>query len=269
MSARTNADCGYVSFTSCVSTSPTLVAALIIAAPLAASAQIAPSYAQPANGGEAQIRGRILDFDGGYSVHVRDEKGYVDAVRLHQGTIINPTGLTLAPGMVVSILGYNAGDVFAANEIDTPYQFTSGYAYYGGHPWNYYGPSVSLGFFFGNAGWWHGNAFIGGPSYVGGVRYYNNVHVNAFYHGGSFAGRNYVAPPQYGGYHPGHFGPQGYGYHAPGGPGGYRAPQGGERAPQAGSYHGGGEHGGGAGGFHGEHGGGEHGGGEHGGGEHR
>src|SRR5471030_605870 len=130
-----------------------LVAAFFLAAPLAANAQIVPSYGadqQEAYSGDAQIHGRILSFDGGYNVQVRDEKGYVDNVQLHQGTIINPTGLTLAPGMVVSILGYNAGPVFAANEIDTPYTYSAGLPYYAGHPWNYYGPSVSLGFFFGN-----------------------------------------------------------------------------------------------------------------------
>ncbi len=42
-------------------------------------------------------------------LQVRDEQGYVDNVQLHQGTIINPTGITLEPGMVVSILGYNSG----------------------------------------------------------------------------------------------------------------------------------------------------------------
>jgi len=182
-----------------------LIAALFIAAPLAASAQIAPngpSYAedQAPYGGDAQIHGRILSFDGAYSVQVRDEKGYVDNVQLHQGTIINPTGLTLAPGMVVSIMGYNAGPYFAANQIDTPYTFYAGYPYYAGHPWNYYGPSVSLGFFFGNAGWWHGGGFVGPYHYYGGARVYSNVRVNNFYRGGNFQGRNYVAPPGRGGY---------------------------------------------------------------------
>jgi hypothetical protein len=179
-----------------------LAAALFIAAPLAARAQIAPSYSDqaPDGNGDAQIHGRILSFDGAYSVQVRDEKGYVDNVQLHQGTIINPTGLTLAPGMIVSIMGYNAGSFFAANEIDTPYQSYGGSWYYGGHPWNYYGPSVSLGFFFGNPGWWHAGYFGGPVRYYGGVRYYNNVHVNAYYRGGTFTGRNYVAPVERGGY---------------------------------------------------------------------
>jgi hypothetical protein len=179
-----------------------LVAALFLAAPLAANAQIVPSYgAEEGYGGaDAQIHGRILNFDGGYSVQVRDEKGYVDNVQLHQGTIINPTGLTLEPGMIVSIMGYNAGPYFAANEIDTPYTYYAGFPYYAGHPWNYYGPGVSLGFFFGNAGWWHGGAFIGSPRFVGGARIYDNVRVNNFYRGGNFAGRNYIAPRERGGY---------------------------------------------------------------------
>jgi hypothetical protein len=159
-----------------------LAAVLIIAAPLGARAQAVPSYGQAAGSPDAHVHGRILTFDGAYALQVRDDKGYVDDVRLHQGTIINPRGLTLAPGMIVSVLGYNAGSYFAANEVDTPYTFYAGRPYYYGHPWYYYGPSVSLGFFFGNAGWWH---------------------VNAVYRGGTWQGRNYVAPLRSGGYYHG------------------------------------------------------------------
>jgi hypothetical protein len=184
------------------------LAALILAAPVAASAQETPSYAQPAGPpGDQQIRGRVTDFDGGYNLTVRDERGYVDNVRLHPGTIINPTGLTLAPGMVVSILGYNAGDTFGANEIDTPYTFTAGVPYYYGHPYGYYGPSFSLGFFFGNRGWWHGSYFHGGYTYYGGARYYNSVHIANVYraggYGGAFRGRDYVGVRTSGGYYRG------------------------------------------------------------------
>src|SRR5580704_4194841 len=181
-----------------------LIAVLFLAAPLAASAQEVGQYGPPPTYSDAppaqapddaNIHGRILQFDGGYNLQVRDEQGYVDNVQLHQGTIINPTGLTLAPGMVVSILGYNAGQFFAANQIDTPYTFYAGAPYYQGHPWNYYGPTVSLSFFFGNVGWWHGGYFGGGYHYAGGARYYTNVHVSTYYRGGTFQGRNYVAPP--------------------------------------------------------------------------
>jgi hypothetical protein len=172
--------------------------------PLAASAQDMPSYAQPAD--DAQIRGRIVSFDRAYALSVRDDRGFVDNVQLHEGTIINPTGLTLAPGMVVSILGYNRGSFFAANEIDTPYTYADGgVPYYGGHPWNYYGPTIGLGFFFGSPGWWHGGYFAGGYRYAGGVRIYNSVHVRNVYAthvgSGAFHGRSYVAPRAAGGYH--------------------------------------------------------------------
>jgi len=188
-----------------------LAAALTLSliAPIAASAQDAPSYAdqQPAaydGSGDAQIRGRIVNFDGGYNLQVKDERGYVDNVQLHPGTIINPTGITLAPGMVVSILGYNAGSFFGANEVDTPYTFYGDVPYYQGHPWNYYGGGISLGFFFGNTGWWHGGYFGGvGYRYAPGVgaRVYNNVRVNNVYRGGSFQGRDYRAPAEHGGYY--------------------------------------------------------------------
>ena len=72
--------------------------------------------------GEETISGRIAAFDGKYRVQLHDDRGFIDTVQLHQGTVINPTGLTLQPGMRVTILGYNRGRAFAANEIDTPYQ---------------------------------------------------------------------------------------------------------------------------------------------------
>ncbi|MBD5633849.1 MAG: hypothetical protein IAI49_05165 [Candidatus Eremiobacteraeota bacterium] len=154
-------------------------AALTLAAPIAALAQDVPSYAQTVAADE-QLRGRILSFDGGYNLAVRDERGFVDNVQLHDGTIINPTGITLAPGMVVSIEGYNQGPFLSANEIDTPYQIDAGVPYYSGHPWDYYGPSISLAFFFGNTGWWHGNEYGGGFHYDRGARVYANFHEDRF-----------------------------------------------------------------------------------------
>src|SRR2546423_4042241 len=89
---------------------------LVIAMPLAGQAQDVPSYARALDGGDdALIRGRIVNFDGAYALSVRDERGFIDSVQLHEGTIINPTGLTLRDGMVVSIIGYNAGPYLAAN----------------------------------------------------------------------------------------------------------------------------------------------------------
>jgi hypothetical protein len=156
------------------------LAALTLAAPIAAQAQVAPTNA------ESDVHGRVVGFDGAYSLTVRDERGFIDNVQLHQGTIINPTGLTLAPGMIVSVLGFDAGGYLAANEIDTPYTVTAGVPYYQGHVWSYWGPSVSLGFFFGNAGWWHG-AYFGGPyAWNGGVRIYNNVAYRANFYGVSY-----------------------------------------------------------------------------------
>ena len=179
------------------------IASAGLSVPSAAQAQDVPSYAQPAPAGEGQIRGRIASFDGQFAVTVRDERGFDDNVQLHPGTIINPTGITLAPGMVVSILGFNEGSYFSANEVDTPYTYYSGVPYYYGHPWNYYGPSISLGFFFGNPGWWHGSYIYGPHHYYGGVRVYDSVHINNVYRssGGSFQGRSYVAPPERGGYY--------------------------------------------------------------------
>jgi hypothetical protein len=208
-------------------------AALTLVAPVATLAQDVPSYSQqgPAsNGGEENLHGRIASFDGAYTLTVRDERGFIDNVQLHQGTIINPTGLTLEPGMVVSILGYNSGPYLAANEIDTPYTFYGGVPWYAGHAWDYYGPTIGLAFFFGNAGWWHGGWFHGGYGWNGGVRVYNNFSYRNVYrtnyavHGATFRGRNIVAPRSAGGYYGG------------------RGPR-----PVAGPHNGGGEHSGGGG----------------------
>jgi hypothetical protein len=117
-----------------------------LATPLAALAQdappaaAAPSYAKPMPSGEETISGRVESYDGKYVLRVRDDRGFSDAVQLHQGTVINPRGLTLQPGMRVTILGYNGGRAFAANEIDTPYQS------YGFVP---AGPEYAIGFGFG------------------------------------------------------------------------------------------------------------------------
>ena len=81
-----------------------------------------PSYARPSYAsGEETIRGRIASFDGRFHLEVRDDRGFIDNVQLHQGTVINPTGLTLQPGMSVTIFGKSAGSFFAATEVDTPY----------------------------------------------------------------------------------------------------------------------------------------------------
>jgi hypothetical protein len=178
--------------------------AVCLVFPIAAQAQdVPPSYAAGQYSDDQNIHGRVVGFDGDYNLSVRDERGYVDNIQLHPGTIINPTGLTLVPGMVVSVLGYNAGSYFSANEIDTPYQFYNDLPYYAGHPWDYYGPSISLGFFFGNAGWWHGGYFHDGYRFVGGARAYDNIHVTTVYGGtpGQFHGRDYVAPAEHGGYY--------------------------------------------------------------------
>ena len=142
------------------------LAATALAAPLAVSAQqteSTPSYSRPSPtvSGEDVIKGRVISFDGAYSLQVADERGFTDNVRLRQGTIINPTGITLARGMSVTIHGSNNGSSLIANEIDTPYNSygaVPAYPYYpyGGYPYPAYGygydPRVSIGIGFGGFG---------------------------------------------------------------------------------------------------------------------
>jgi hypothetical protein len=119
---------------------------------LPAAAQSVPSYASAHT--DETIQGTIASVDGPYAISVRDSRGFVDSVTLHQGTIINPTGLTLAAGQSVTILGQNAGSTFSANQIDTPYTnlaLVPVYPGYYGYPYRGfgYGPTYSLGLRFG------------------------------------------------------------------------------------------------------------------------
>lgn len=110
-----------------------------------AAAQAQPSYAVH----QDSITGTVRSFDGQYTMYVRDNRGDLDRVQLHQGTIINPTGLTLQGGMRVTVYGRAAGRVFLADEIDTPYRNMPYYGYPYGYPYRY--PAWGFGF-----GWgWH------------------------------------------------------------------------------------------------------------------
>lgn len=63
---------------------------------------------------DGRVTGVVSSF-GGYNLQLRDGM----AVSLHQGTVINPTGTTLAPGMRVAVRGSrNSAGGFNADEID-------------------------------------------------------------------------------------------------------------------------------------------------------
>jgi len=106
---------------------------------VAAPAATLPPYARPAvPSDEETIRGRIASVGGAYDFALTDDRGFVDNVRLHQGTIINPTGITLRAGMTVTVLGYTRGSSFEANQIDTPYGRHGEYG--AAYPYPPYGP---------------------------------------------------------------------------------------------------------------------------------
>jgi plastocyanin len=145
-----------------------------------APADTLPSYAA---GKPATIRGQISSVGGKYDLFVRDDRGYIDHVVLHNGTVINPTGLELAAGETVTIMGQSAGHVVQADEIDTPYSdeqsngydnsqdgyqygvgYSGGYAYpYGcGYGYPGYGASIYFGGGYGGGGYYgHGGGYYG------------------------------------------------------------------------------------------------------------
>jgi hypothetical protein len=142
------------------------VAAAALITPAIASAQDA-SYA---DGGNQQIQGTVAAINGTWNISVHDANGYTDSVQLEQGTIINPTGLTLEPGMNVTIDGYADGPNFDALEIDTPYQYQGPApvaVYYGPGDWypgyaNGWGPSFSLSFDIGTRNFVRHSYYVGG-----------------------------------------------------------------------------------------------------------
>jgi hypothetical protein len=172
------------------------------ALPIAALAQPVPQYAQQTE----QIRGTIASIAGQYTIYVRDDRGYVDTVQLHDGTIINPTGLTLASGQSVTILGSTDGRQFDADEIDTPYTIDDGYAPadvapYVVEPYPYYDtypayalayPAfISLGFNFGGGYGGHG---YGGHGYGGhGYSFGGRGGYGTYGHSGYVRGNSYSA----------------------------------------------------------------------------
>jgi hypothetical protein len=156
-----------------------LLAIAAVAAPgvaLAQSTPAGPSYARASYGSDDEIvRGRIASFDGANRMQVDDDRGFVDNVQLQDGTVINPTGIRLAPGMSVTIHGVNRGSALLANVIDTPYDsYGATWAYpYPDYPYPYpvygypypypvygypYGPrfSIGIGIGFGGRGRFYG-----------------------------------------------------------------------------------------------------------------
>jgi hypothetical protein len=101
-----------------------LIAVGIAAVPLGAFAQGSPSdmpsYAASGPGASDQetIHGQIASVDDADSLQINDDRGFIDSVKLQQGTIIYPSGMQLQPGMAVTIVGANRGSVFAANRIE-------------------------------------------------------------------------------------------------------------------------------------------------------
>jgi hypothetical protein len=80
---------------------------------LALAFSILPAVASAQTYGEQTISGTVSYFSG-YNMSIDGGR----SVSLHQGTIINPTGTTLQPGMNVVVHGYRNGNTFNADEVD-------------------------------------------------------------------------------------------------------------------------------------------------------
>jgi hypothetical protein len=78
-----------------------------------------PTMLVSARGGQT-FSAVISSIDSKYGLTVRDSRGEPESVKLHKGTIINPTGLALRAGMPVNITGRLEGGTFDADQIDAP-----------------------------------------------------------------------------------------------------------------------------------------------------
>lgn len=69
--------------------------------------------------GDQRVDGIVVRFkEGTYELGLRDDRGNLDTVELHNRTIIFPIGADLTPGQRVSIVGRADGTSIVANEID-------------------------------------------------------------------------------------------------------------------------------------------------------
>ncbi len=82
-------------------------------------------YGNSGYGQRGQLSGVVSSFSP-YNLYLNNGVH----VELHNGTVINPTGTNLSPGMRVRVIGYrNSDGSFAANEIDVVGSSYGGYRY--------------------------------------------------------------------------------------------------------------------------------------------
>jgi hypothetical protein len=97
-----------------IACSSALIAAFANVQQSAQAGETVPAYAIR----EAHVSGVVDAVPSLFMVLVRDDRGFLAAVELRNGTIITPVGLSLDRGQAVSIRGFERGEVFVANEIN-------------------------------------------------------------------------------------------------------------------------------------------------------
>ncbi|HTX04055.1 MAG TPA: hypothetical protein VMD07_10270 [Candidatus Acidoferrales bacterium] len=87
---------------------------IVVAQPVVVAQQAGSPFV-----GRHELRGTVTYFNA-FTMDVRAAREVVP-VHLHQGTIINPRGLTLHPGMYVRVFGFWANGNFQADRIGLIY----------------------------------------------------------------------------------------------------------------------------------------------------
>ena len=97
-----------------------------------------------------QVQGTITQIVGKDDIRVKTTRGDLQDVTLRRGTVINPTGMMLRPGIGVIVRGTTTANSIVATRIDTPFhREASPVAEVGAYPGGTFGP---YGFGLGDAG---------------------------------------------------------------------------------------------------------------------
>jgi len=170
-----------------------VLAAFTAATLQAAGADPLPSYA--ASDETIQIQGFVSSISG-RDVTLRDERGFLDHVVLHDGTVINPTGMEIASGQALTIHGHVDGNVFDASEIDADANSYASAPYAVDTYVPYFDPYYGYGYGYGYAPYFGTSVFFGfddrfGGRGVGGRGFGERGFAGAGFSGRGFSGRGF------------------------------------------------------------------------------
>jgi invasion protein IalB len=95
-------------------------AAIAAALALPSGAFAATSQSAQQQHDNMTIQGVVSSIDGKWNLTVQQDSGFIQNVALERGTVIAPTGMRLATGMQITVVGYEDGPYIDAVRIAGP-----------------------------------------------------------------------------------------------------------------------------------------------------